>query len=314
MADRTPIEWTDATWNPVTGCAVVSPGCAHCYAMVLAGGRLRHHPSRAGLTDMTKAGPVWNGQVRLNAAELVKPLRWARSRRIFVCAHGDLFHEAVPFAWVDQVFAAMLLAPRHTYQVLTKRPERMAAYLDQLHGWRRPLGDAAELIAGARHRAGLLRGLEAGLPNVWCGISAEDQARFDARWPHLRDARCAVRFLSAEPLLGPIEILPGLDWVIVGGESGPRARPMHGDWARRIRDDCAATGAAFFFKQWGEWCPWGEAMADGAINLTKAGGDLHYFKGGGIASRVGKTRAGRLLDGVPHDVFPGSPAPRARVA
>src|ERR1700722_12156807 len=125
MSDNSNIEWTDATWNPVTGCSIVSPGCTNCYAMKLAGTRLRNIPSRSGLTVMTKAGPVWNGEVRLNDEWLDQPFKWKRPRRIFVCAHGDLFAENVPFEWIDRVFAVMALNSRHTFQVLTKRPGRM---------------------------------------------------------------------------------------------------------------------------------------------------------------------------------------------
>lgn len=134
MADGTKIEWTDATWNPITGCSVVSPGCTNCYAMKLAGTRLKHHPTREGLTTDSKAGPVWNGKVRFNESMLLDPLKWRRPRMIFVCAHGDLFAENVPDEWIDQVFAVMALAPHHTFQVLTKRPERMRAYLTRAAG------------------------------------------------------------------------------------------------------------------------------------------------------------------------------------
>lgn len=537
MSDNSKIEWTDATWNPVTGCSVVSPGCTNCYAMGLAGTRLRNHPSRAGLTIATKAGPVWNGQVRLNEDWLTQPLKWRRPRMIFVCAHGDLFHEAVPNEWIDRVFAVMALSPQHTYQLLTKRADRMRAYctdagvthrvaqaMDKilvdrdddgyekwapvpdfpkyevstrgrvrrddivlkqqinpeygrpsvtlwrdaipttvfvhilvLRAWRGPMPDGCE----TRHRNGertdnrlinlewasgsinqqdkvrhgsnggpakltreqaaeIRSAVAAGetqqsiadrygvsrslvslvkdrkvwpdaidwpLRNVWKGVSAEDQTRADARVPDLLATPAAVRFVSAEPLLGPIDFTqwmkglahgdskerrgnrvpacagggaddrPGgadmasfgatsgsldgenqsdslrgtaasgtrhgeisdrqsddrrqtddglraqaglapfqradpervdrqsqgwpekgqspvesrigdafrtddpcdqglglstgaqLSWVIVGGESGPSARPMHPAWARAIRDQCAAAGVAFFFKQ-----------------------------------------------------------------
>jgi len=129
MAGSSTIEWTDATWNPVTGCSVVSPGCINCYAMRLAGTRMRHHWSRQGLTNDSKAGPVWNGQVRFNEEWLDQPLRWRKPRRIFVAAHGDLFHEAVPDEWIDRCFAVMSLTPQHKHQVLTKRPDRMRDYL-----------------------------------------------------------------------------------------------------------------------------------------------------------------------------------------
>ena len=129
MADHTKIEWTDATWNPITGCSIVDAGCTNCYAMHLAGTRLKHHPSRAGLTRETGGRPKWTGEVRCNREWLDQPLRWRRPRMIFVCAHGDLFHESVPDDWIDQVFAVMALAPQHTFQVLTKRADRMHRYM-----------------------------------------------------------------------------------------------------------------------------------------------------------------------------------------
>lgn len=263
MAETSKIEWTDATWSPITGCSVVSPGCANCYAMRLAGTRLQHHPSRAGLTQPSKAGPVWTGEVRLNEDWLAQPLRWTRPRRIFVCAHGDLFHEAVPDAWIDKVFAIMALAPQHTFQVLTKRSARMRAYITGLHERPRYLQLDKDWLVWSPY--------EGGWPTyVWLGVSAEDQPRADERIPDLLATPAAVRFLSAEPLLGPIDLASPLrealldnlvagrpttvlDWVIVGGENGPR--PMHPDWARRIRDDCAATGTAFFMKQMARRAP-----------------------------------------------------------
>jgi protein gp37 len=283
MSDHTTIEWTDATWNPITGCAIVSPGCTNCYAMRLAGTRLQHHPSRAGLTRETKAGPVWTGEVRLNEDWLTQPLSWHRPRRIFVCAHGDLFAEGVPDEWIDRVFAVMTLTSRHVFQVLTKRPERMRDYIkSHWHPNAPPL-------------------MHWPLPNVWLGVSVEDQRRADERIPILLDTPAAVRWISAEPLLGPIDpthiciaakitgspragihldalrgryvesgrhyigawdvdgLYPAdasprrLDWVVAGGESGPGARPMHPDWARALRDQCSATGVPYFFKQWGNW-------------------------------------------------------------
>lgn len=283
MADRSKIEWTNATWNPITGCSVVSPGCTNCYAMALAGTRLRHHPSRAGLTRETKAGPVWTGDVRLNAEWLDQPLRWKRPRRIFVCAHGDLFHEAVPDEWIDRVFAVMALAPQHTFQVLTKRAARMR---EMLRAVKRPgLPERVISVLSRRAMAGEIsktdyenacRRPTTSLPNVWLGVSAEDQARADERIPHLLATPAAVRFISAEPLLGPIDLVQAMTtddalrvlvgnkldghprdargsihWVIVGGESGPGARPMHPDWARQLRDQCEQAGIPFFFKQWG---------------------------------------------------------------
>jgi protein gp37 len=324
MSDGTKIEWTDATWNPITGCSVVSAGCKHCYAMKLAGTRLQHHPSRAGLTVDTKNGPVWTGEVRFNEQWLDQPLRWKKPRMVFVCAHADLFHEAVPDEWIDRVFAAMELASQHTFQVLTKRADRMRKYL---------------------------RFRQVVLPNVWLGVSVEDQAAADERIPLLLDTPAAVRWVSAEPLLGPVDLtrvmhqqkhsgwsfrwdsLTGfrghqcggsdnnsrLDWVIVGGESGPKARPMHPAWARSLRDQCAAAGVPFLFKQWGEWAPF---RIPGGITMVESSEPHVAWPDGQIANgtaeehggpgsqlvRVGKKRAGRLLDGVQHDGYPGGAA------
>ena len=205
MADHSAIEWTDATWNPVTGCSVVSPGCTNCYAMRLAGTRLAHLPSRAGLTRASKAGPVWTGEVRFNADWLTQPLRWRRPRRIFVCAHGDLFAEGVPDEWIDRVFAIMGLAHWHSFQVLTKRPARMREYLtdrcvtDRIGARQRAIDPRASAYENA--------GMDAPwpLPNVWIGVSVEDQTRADDRIPHLLATPAAVRFVSAEPLLEPVQ-------------------------------------------------------------------------------------------------------------
>ncbi|MBY8826097.1 DUF5131 family protein [Sphingomonas colocasiae] len=229
MAARTLIEWTDATWNVVNGCSVLSPGCKHCYAMRLAGTRLRNHPSRAGLTIDTAAGPVWNGQVRVDGKVLLQPLRWRKPKRIFVCAHGDLFHEAVSDDVIDAVFAVMALCPQHIFQVLTKRPERMRAYLTQplnslFYTRLDRISDAAYRIAatlkgrwdeaaGMAARQACVDALKridhrtnAGFKNVWLGTSVEDQPRANERIPHLLNTPAAVRFLSLEPLLGPVNL------------------------------------------------------------------------------------------------------------
>lgn len=294
MSDGTAIEWADATWNPVTGCSVVSPGCTNCYAMRLAGNRLRNHPSRQGLTEMSKAGPVWTGEVRFNEPVLDQPLRWRRPRRIFVCAHGDLFHENVPDAWIDRVFSVMARAPQHVFLVLTKRPARMLAYrTSDAH-----LTDASIGPRNSKHC----------WPHVWLGVSVEDQRTADERIPILLATPAARRWISAEPLLGPVDLRylqPGdppteinalagthgvlrphggrcdrLDWVVVGGESGPGARQCDVQWIRDIVRTCAAARTPCFVKQLGsnsdyratkkgadpmEWpadlrvrqCPWG---------------------------------------------------------
>jgi protein gp37 len=313
MADATKIEWTDATWNPITGCSVVSPGCTNCYAMRLAGTRLRNHPSRAGLTRDTKAGPVWTGEVRLNDAWLRQPLAWSRPRRIFVCAHGDLFAENVPDEWIDQVFAVMALARRHTFQVLTKRSARMREYLRELVRARRRW----EHII--RHTHGHSASPPPVLPNVWLGVSVEDQRRAGERLPDLEQTPAEVRWVSAEPLIGSLDIrtwLPRLDWVVAGGESGPAARPMHIEWARSLRDQCAKSGVPLLFKQWGSWII--ASHENGHTDSCMATNDAVWLDidarqakptCNGMSEPIGmfrvpKTRAGRLLDGVEHDAYP----------
>lgn len=403
MSDGTHIEWTDATVNAINGCTVLSPGCTNCYAMRLAGTRLRDHPSRKGLTRDSKAGPVWNGTVRLNESALLQPLRWKRPRRIFWNAHGDIFHPAVPDAWIDRCFAIMALTPHHIHQVLTKRSDRMRAYLSNgaangriarvIIDW---LVDGT-ISKGLRHCATWpVRSIgdiddptditvDMPLPNVWLGVSVEDQTRALERIPDLLATPAAVRWLSCEPLLGPIYLTdiadggstvldpecwgdcdcsslfgpdPGcrrlggdgtltrkIDWVVVGGESGPGARPMHPAWARDLRDQCAAAHVPFFFKQWGDWAPVC-AMSDidtdhlyhkprhvdasrrckvDQLVMQASGrifpldewsrcsgenpiiGDFAFLAGTGAMThmRIGKRAAGRLLDGVQHDGMPG---------
>lgn len=335
MAATTSIEWTDATWNPITGCSVLSAGCKHCYAMKLAGTRMKHHASRIGLTVETKAGPVWNGEVRFNGEWLDQPLRWAKPRDIFVCAHSDLFHEAVPDSWIDRVFAVMALAPQHRFQVLTKRADRMLAYLDGLDldggiGRVARLSYAMGAIEQASGRKlGGARIVGHHLRNVWVGVSVEDQAAAEARIPLLLKANARVRFVSAEPLLGPIDLSPwlcrgcpgcgshdcwGLDWVILGGESGIGSRPLNPAWARRVRDDCARAETPFLFKQWGDFLPEGQLDATGFQWAPGADGKAHWWvpepafgqplPDGACSIRIGKKKAGRSLDGRYHDGMP----------
>jgi protein gp37 len=254
VAENSKIEWTDATWNPITGCDIVSPGCINCYAMRLAGTRLQHHPSRAGLTKLVKGKPVWTGEVRLNEKWLDQPLQWRRPRRVFVCAHGDLFHENVPVEWIDKVFAVMGAAQHHTFQVLTKRPDRMRAWADKA------MVDHQLCSGGGCNYCGGFDGRvpwkSYPFPNVWLGFSAERQQEFDERWKHMREIKAAVTFVSMEPLLSPIFFRPAKpDWIIVGGESGPGARAMDAAWARDIRDQCAEQDTAMFMKQMARKAP-----------------------------------------------------------
>lgn len=214
MADSSPIEWTEATWNPVTGCDKVSPGCAHCYAERMA----------KRLQAMGQRNYARGFEVTLQEQMLELPLKWRKPRRIFVNSMSDLFHASVPETFIQRVFSVMLQANWHEYQILAKRSERLAA-LDRSLPW---------------------------APHIWMGVSVEN-ARFVHRIDHLRRTKAHVKFLSIEPLLGPLPCLDlrGIQWVIVGGESGPRARPMQHSWVLDIRDQCRCAGVAFFFKQWG---------------------------------------------------------------
>lgn len=337
------IEWTDETWNPITGCSVLSTGCEHCYAMRMAGrGILQAKPQYTGLVN--RHGK-WTGEVRFNESVLHKPLAWKKPRRIFVCSMGDLFHENVPLQWILDVFDVMKNAPQHTFQVLTKRSDRMRAVMDN----------------------SVRMGAEV-LPNVWLGVSAEDQGKANIRVPDLLNTPAAVRFVSAEPLLNFIDMrrlnlgdglfvdamtgfhkgdrgagwsgrllpkkLPHLDQLIVGGESGPGARPVHLEWVRSLRDQTAIIPCAFFFKQWGDWLP-GENLGHKCVTAHQDGTvGARYFKvthdnyvwwdrkdrrGSGpvcdwpgmalspikyFTQRVGKKKAGRLLDGRTWDEYP----------
>lgn len=359
MAQNSKIEWTEATWNPIVGCTIVSPGCTNCYAMKMAA-RLdaMGQPRYAGLTKPSKAGAVWTGEMKLAEEALTIPLRRKKPTTWFVNSMSDLFHESVPDAWIDRVFAVMALCPHHTFQVLTKRSARMRAYLSGLPERMRTLDCDSGLDFCTLP-----------LPNVWLGVSAEDQRRADERVPDLLATPAAVRFVSAEPLLGPIDFtriearstgtltdgdfahpkridaltgwaghypsptvfhprshrVAALSWIIVGGESGPNARPMHPAWARSIRDQCAAAGVAYHFKQHGAWAAIDQSAGADAAGwegrgdwmILSADGDLDIpddrwpdeAAGEVAVVRVGKKVAGRLLDGVEHNGMPPSSGP-----
>lgn len=344
MAGNTKIEWADKVWNPIVGCSVVSAGCTNCYAMRMAA-RWRAVESSPyfALTRTRKGkGPVWTGDIaQAPETTLTAPLRWRKPARVFVNSMGDLFHEDAPDAWIDQVFAVMAIARDHLFMVLTKRPDRMRAYID---------GDQPNRTVRIMKQMKTWP-----LPNVWLGVSVEDQPTADARIPDLLATPAAGRFVSAEPLLGPIDLrylqpsdppceidaLNGthgvirphggenasLDLVITGGESGPGAREMRWDWPRQLRDQCAEANVPFHFKQWGEWIDYKEVSA-GFTNRSKfddAGAcvdariQLHSpFKNGfeppaetfpwhDRMVRVGKRAAGRTLDGRTHDDLPPMP-------
>ena len=282
---RTKIEWATDTWNPVTGCTKVSEGCRNCYAerQVQRFGTRVHglHKSPKFKEDVDRiCAPPKFTHVICHPDKLDHPEHWRKRRRVFVCSMSDLFHGGVPDEFLHLVFDAMARATAHDFLVLTKRPERMRDFVVAAN---RPLGGGAGWSFGGPFP----------LPNVWLGVSVENQATADERIPLLLQTPAAVRFVSCEPMLGPIDLtnvgsatrtssrlalnaLTGhlerpcydrsqridtgkgstsLDWVICGGESGPSARPMHPDWARLLRDQCQAAGVPFFFKQWGEWAP-----------------------------------------------------------
>jgi protein gp37 len=225
MANNSAIEWTEATWNPVAGCTIISPGCTNCYAMRMASRLQAMGQSKyTGTTRITGGRAKWNGKINLDRKSLDLPKQWKTGRTIFVNSMSDLFHDGIPLEFIKEVFATMVATPQHTFQLLTKRAERAEALSPHLP-WPR---------------------------NVWLGVSVEN-ADYQWRIDHLRRASAFVKFLSLEPLLGPLEHLDlrGIDWAIAGGESGPKSRPVNIEWIRSIRDQCTNAKVAFHFKQWG---------------------------------------------------------------
>lgn len=323
MSGKSSIEWTEHTWNPITGCSKISPGCENCYAE-----KLSH---RFGWTEKPWTAAYAAENVKLYPDRLDIPLKWKKPRMIFVNSMSDLFHEHVSHDFLRKVWEVMVGSPHHIFQVLTKRPERMQEWVSK-HGVQ---------IAGGRPAK-----------NVWLGVTVEDQRRADERIPFLLQTPAAVRFLSCEPLLEPVNLerhlnggktseewraraLSGVDpygfrppyprihWVIAGGESGPNARPIHPDWVRDIRDQCQKAGVPFFFKQWGEWfvpedgaeacrvcgCTWHNACEGGCFWIEpglcsncvgKPVPDYRAVK----FQRIGKKKAGRMLDGRTWDEMP----------
>jgi protein gp37 len=270
MSATSQIEWTDATWNPLVGCTKVSPGCDNCYAETQI--NTRFHPAAlAKGGKQLEAFPAPFDQVSIRPDRfLIQPLHWETPRRVFVNSLSDLFHDDVPDEFIAKVFAVMALAKQHTFQLLTKRHGRMRSLLNSDAFW----ALVSEREQDFTYPTGGSEWFWDGqpLPNVWLGVSVENQQWANVRIPVLLDTPAAVRFLSCEPLLGPIDLnraiepnfarggwkdLSRLHWVIAGGESGPGARPLHPDWARSLRDQCVAAGVPFLFKQWGNWAPAG---------------------------------------------------------
>lgn len=286
---KTSIEWADMVWNPTTGCTKVSAGCKNCYADVIA----KRFWGERKFTD-----------VRVHRERLDQPLHWRKPRRVFVNSMSDLFHDDVPVRFIGMVWSRMLECPQHQFMILTKRPTRMRDVVTRLvdEGKRKGLREAS---------------------NIWLGVSAEDQATANQRIPLLLQTPAAVRFVSCEPLLGPVDLFdhlhhidewrgfdynPGLGWVICGGESGPHARPMHPNWALSLRDQCSEAGVPFFFKQWGEW-----QLVESTQGWKLTGDSnfpaMHPSLGTAWASsdpfvKVGKKAAGRLLDGREWNEYP----------
>lgn len=343
MGDKTGIEWTDSTWNPIrarnlkTGklgwhCEHASEACRWCYA------EQRNTNTFFGNGLAYKPGHRKDIEIFLDEQMLLKPLHWRKPRKIFPCSMTDIGASFVTDEMLDSMFAVMAMSGQHTFQVLTKRPERMREWFE---GARRAKVIAQMYASGATFAA-----IPWPLPNVWLGSSCEDQATADERIPHLLATPAAIHFLSCEPLLGPIDLghLPSasgigrhldalgnagvdpgalvphkIDWVICGGESGPNARPMHPDWARALRDDCDNAGVPFHFKQWGEWAPGENADLSAARSERTASWNGKHWDLGMLTPtqsqethrddepdlfRIGKKRAGRKLDGVEHNAFP----------
>jgi protein gp37 len=292
MGGKTSIEWTrgddgaeGSTWNPVAGCSVVSPGCHNCYARNIAARFSKPGQAYHGLAVMTEHGPQWTGEMRLVDKHLADPLRWKKPRRVFVNSTSDLFHEGLTDEQIAAVFGVMSAAPRHTFQILTKRAKRAREWNEWI--MKRPSGLLGMKYAPKLVCAGFAQDMTAmrwtvpeamtwPLPNVWLGVSVEDQKRADERIPDLLDTPSAVRFVSYEPALGPVDFTrirpspmpinaltgrwstpladgstqePRLHWVICGAESGHGARPFDENWARSTRDACIRAGVAFFYKQ-----------------------------------------------------------------
>lgn len=323
------IAWCTETWNPLRGCSRVSDGCRNCYAEAMAGRFSGIGQPYEGLTTKDSHGTAkWNGTIKLVHDKLTDPLRWKRPRMVFVNSMSDLFHESVPDDFIDQVFAVMTFARQHTFQVLTKRPKRMQEYMS-----RDPVTPAFLEMFKLRNGIEFV-GPMTNWPrkNIWLGVTVENQEAADERIPLLLQTPAAVRWLSMEPLLGAVDLallgtLPRsqhanytqthdlLHWVVVGGESGPNARPMHPAWPRSLRNQCAEAGVPFLFKQWGEWAPHqacaggdeGGDLRRGHVRYLQGDGrepDGHFRKGDAAVARIGKKSAGRLLDGALHDGYP----------
>lgn len=348
MGARTSIEWTNRTWNPTRGCSRMGTECINCYAEGIA--RRFSGPGKP-YEGLIHSNGSWNGKIHLATDHLLDPIKWVEGSLIFVDSMSDLFHENVPFEYVAKVFAVMACTTRHTYQVLTKRPDRMLEFLtkwltcdlgeswEEIQEWDRrhefpfwpeqvqPTHVFPDWIRSRKDRGGYDNcGPLWPLENVWLGVSCGNQEAADERITTLMKCPAARRFLSCEPLLGPINLnavaigepskvtglesegferiqfqvdalrgskqldYAAIDWVIAGGESGPHARPVKSDWLLGLRDQCVGAGVPFFFKQWGEWAPPNQIAPSDWVSR-------HDLVDGEYVMRVGKKTAGRNLDG-----------------
>lgn len=348
--DNTKISWADATWNPFVGCTRVSQGCVGCYAEGFAARFSKPGMAYDGVARFVKKQARWTGVVKLVPSRIAAPLKWRKPKLVFVNSMSDLFHERATLAMIDLVFAVMMIADHHTYLILTKRPERQRDYFNDPETPRRVAEAMAKLRQYAPRSKGLgdriarARGSRWPAPHIWAGTSAEDQATAAERVPLLQATRAHRRFLSAEPLLGPIDLeairlnlgdgffgdalhwnhrsafeerrYPGLDWVISGGESGARARPWHPRWAQHLATQCDAAGVPFHWKQNGAWLPYSDVILhmrnipslSRRINTPK----FHKTNVATVTAdhvavsmcRLGASKTGRALDGGVRDAFP----------
>lgn len=336
MSDKSKIEWTEATWNPIRGCSRISEGCRNCYAEVTANRFKSEGQPYEGL--IARSGQ-WNGTIKFIDAGLHQPLRWRRPRMIFVNSMSDLFHENLHIEQIAKIFAVMCLAHWHTFQVLTKRAERMHEVLTNPEFYGKVLKAADEIrTAFPKINIGISDPIINPPKNVWLGVSVEDQPTARSRIISLIRTPAALRWISAEPLIGPVDIedlikasnhlARGIDWVVVGGESVPGksghnslARPMHPDWARALRDQCLKAGIPFFFKQWGSYSYDYDRERDDpdwrdCSNVQRKPGRWvnisghHGFHGERVhyAQYVGKKKSGRILDGRTWDEYPSNTA------
>jgi protein gp37 len=332
VGEKTGISWTDSTWNPIRGCSRVSEGCRNCYAESVAHRFSGPGQPYEGLAVLKNGHASWTGRVEFVEDHLMDPIRWKRPRRIFVNSMSDLFHENVTDEMRDKIFSVMALCPQHIFQVLTKRPERMLEYLTGEHKARNEemttakgecslaFGRPARFFPQAFKKLPLNQDIfqmKWPLPHVWQGVSVED-ARVKHRIDILREVPAVVRFLSIEPLIGDVGLLDlkGISWVIVGGESGPGARPMMSQWADSIREQCEAAGVAYYFKQNGEWVDaghseFGKLPASERRALHSDGtewdlGDMPEDDDADVTTmvRVGRKRSGDTLYGKVYHAFP----------